>query len=85
MQLVLSIFFYLHVIDYKPRNYEELFNLWHAQLRDVIEHILSVMKKCFKVLLLVQKYSFASQAQIVPALVALHNTITIHNPSNIPC
>ena len=49
----------------------------------MIERIFGVLKKRFKVLLLAQEYSFATQAQIVPALAALHNFILIHDPSDI--
>jgi hypothetical protein len=41
------------------------------------------LKKRFKVLLLAQEYSLATQTQIVPALAALHNFIIIHDPSEI--
>ena len=49
----------------------------------MIERIFGVLKKRFKVLLLAQEYSLASQAQIVPALAALHNFIVTHDPSEI--
>jgi hypothetical protein len=38
------------------------------------------MKKRFRVLLLAQEYSFATQAQIIPALAVLHNFISLHDP-----
>jgi hypothetical protein len=41
------------------------------------------LKKRFKVLLLAQEYSFATQSQLVSALAALHNFIIIHNPGEI--
>ena len=41
------------------------------------------MKKRFKVLLLAQEYSLATQALIVPALAALHNLIIVHDPGDI--
>jgi len=31
----------------------------------------------------VQEYSFATQAQIISALVALHNFIVVHDPSEV--
>ena len=49
----------------------------------MIKRIFGVLKKHFKVLLLAQEYSFATQAQLVPALTLLHNFIIIHNPSKI--
>jgi DDE superfamily endonuclease len=72
---------YLYSIDYRPRNHKELFNLRHARLRNAIERIFGILKKRFKVLLLAQEYSFATQAQIVPAVAALHNFILAHNPN----
>ena len=79
MQLF-SILCYLYIIYYRPRNEQELYNLWHAQLRNAIEHIFGVLKKCFRVLLLAQEYSFATQAQIIPAFVVSHNFIVLHDP-----
>ena len=49
----------------------------------MIKHIFGVLKKHFKVLLLAQEYSFATQAQIVSALAALHNFIITHDPKEI--
>ena len=33
----------------RPRDYQELFNYQHVQLRNVIEHTFGVLKRCFKV------------------------------------
>lgn len=79
MQLF-SILCYLYIIYYRPRNEQELYNLRHARLRNAIEQIFGVMKKRFRVLLLTQEYSFATQAQIIPALAVLHNFISLHDP-----
>ncbi len=58
----------------RPSTPEELFNLRHAQLCNVIEWIFSILKQTFCVLLLVSpKFDKTTQAKLIPALVALHN------------
>ena len=42
-----------------------------------------MLKKRFRVLLLVQEYPFATQTQIIAALAALHNFIVVHDPGEI--
>jgi DDE superfamily endonuclease len=66
---------------YSPRNPQELFNLRHAQARNVIERIFGVLKRRFRILLLGPEYQYSIQAQIPAALCAIHNFIRIHNPS----
>jgi hypothetical protein len=65
---------------YSPQNKEELFNLRHAQARNVIECIFEVLKKHFCILLIRPEYNMTVQAQIPAALCALHNFIHIHDP-----
>ena len=65
---------------YSPENKEELFNLCHAQARNVIEHIFGVLKKRFRILLIGPEYDITIQVQIPAALCAIHNFIHIHNP-----
>lgn len=60
---------------YRPKNYKELFNLCHAQARNVIERIFGVVKKCWTILILPPKYDMSLQARIPAALAALHNFI----------
>ena len=64
----------------RPRNYKELFNFRHAQLRNVIERIFGVMKKRFRVLLLPQEYPIVTQVQLVSALAVVHNFIRLFDP-----
>jgi hypothetical protein len=64
----------------RPQNKEELFNLRHAQARNVIERIFGVLKKRFRILLIGPEYDMTIQAQIPAALCALHNFIRIHDP-----
>jgi hypothetical protein len=65
---------------YSPQDKEELFNLRHAQARNVIERIFGVLKKRFRILLIGPEYDMTVQAQIPAALCALHNFIRIHDP-----
>jgi hypothetical protein len=69
-----------HVIGFRPDNKEELFNLRHAQARNVIERIFGVLKRRFRILLIPPEYSVKVQAQIPSALCAIHNFIQIHDP-----
>ena len=58
-----------------PVNAKELFNLRHAQARNVIECIFGVLKQCFKILLLPPRYPIDFQPRIPAALCALQNYI----------
>jgi hypothetical protein len=60
-------------------NKEELFNLRHAQARNVIERIFGVLKRRFRILVIPPEYSVKVQAQIPSALCAIHNFIRIHD------
>ena len=53
---------------HSPQNKEELFNLRHAQARNVIERIFGVLKKRFRILLIGPEYDITIQAQIPAAL-----------------
>lgn len=66
---------------YRPRNPQELFNLRHAQARNIIERIFGVLKRRFRILLIGPEYQYSIQAQIPAALCAIHNFIRTHNPS----
>ncbi|OLL25540.1 putative nuclease HARBI1 [Neolecta irregularis DAH-3] len=63
----------------RPNTKEELFNLRHSQLRNAVERIFGILKKRFSILKIQMEYPFHVQAQIVQALAALHNFITIHS------
>lgn len=69
-----------HLKGFRPVNKEELFNLRHAQARNVIEHIFGVLKRRFRILVIPPEYSVKVQAQIPSALCAIHNFIRIHDP-----
>jgi hypothetical protein len=49
----------------------------------VIERIFGVLKKRFTILLLPAEYNMDIQAQIPPALCAIHNFIRRHDPDEI--
>ena len=74
---------YLYIVVCRPCDYKKLFNLYYIQLRNVIKHIFGIFKQQYKILLLVQKYSFATQAQLVSTVVALHNFICVYDPNKI--
>jgi len=58
----------------RPSTPEELFNLRHAQLRNVVERIFGILKRCFRILLCISpEFLKETQTQIVPALAAIHN------------
>lgn len=59
----------------KPQNKEELFNLRHSSLRNVIERTFGIIKSRFKILMTPRPFKMEAQARIVPALCALHNIL----------
>lgn len=67
----------------RPCNARELYNLRHAQLRNVIKCIFGVLKNCFRILQLPPEYSSDIQARIPPALCLVHNVICIHDPDEL--
>lgn len=67
----------------RPRNRQELFNLRHATLRNVVERIFGVIKKCFHIIQLPPEYSSDIQSRIPPALCLVHNIIRIHDPDDL--
>lgn len=59
----------------RPQTKEELFNLQHAQLRNVIERMFGVLRRRFRILNCRPEYSLDTQAQLVIVACALHNFI----------
>jgi hypothetical protein len=55
--------FHAH-IDHRPQDREELFNLWHAQLRNVIERVFGVKKHRFQVLTTRPEMGYHQQAPL---------------------
>jgi hypothetical protein len=73
-----------HISYNRPQNHKELFNFRHVQLRNHVERIFGLFKRRFWVLLQAPEYPLDAQAQLVPALVVLHNFIRIHDPNDLP-
>lgn len=82
---MLGIFFYSEfqernmIISNRPANPRELFNLRHAQLRNVVERIFGVVKARWAILTRPPEYDIEIQARVLPALAALHNFILMHD------
>ncbi|KAL9293294.1 putative harbinger transposase-derived nuclease domain-containing protein [Arabidopsis thaliana] len=67
-----------HLQDFRgegrdPTNHNELFNLRHASLRNVVERIFGIFKSRFLIFKSAPPFSFKTQAEIVLACAALHN------------
>jgi len=56
--------------------------LRHAQARNIIEQIVGVIKKWWRILIMPPGYNMKIQARIPAALVALHNFIIEHDPDD---
>lgn len=59
----------------RPQNKEELFNLRHSKLRNVIERTFGVLKSRYKILTLPRAFQMQAQSRVVPALCVLHNIL----------
>jgi len=64
-------------VSYMPQNYKELFNLRHAQARNVIERIFGVLRKRFPIIVQAPEFSLAMQSKLVVACCVLHNFIRV--------
>lgn len=60
----------------KPQNKEELFNLRHASLRNVIERQFGVLKRRFKIIRTAPEFPLPIQTRLIYALTDLNNFIT---------
>ena len=58
-----------------PQNKEELFNLRHSRLRNVIERSFGILKGRFKILTIPRAFKIEAQVRIVPALCVLNNIL----------
>jgi hypothetical protein len=67
----------------RPQNARELFNLRHAQLRNVIERQFGQLKRRFKVLRTPLEYDFDMQIDIVYACCILHNFMKQHDGEDL--
>ena len=67
----------------RPANADELLNLHHASARNVIEHLFSVLKRCFRILVYPLEVDINYQANLPAALAAIHNFICVHDPEEL--
>jgi hypothetical protein len=65
----------------RPQTPQELFNLRHAQLRNLVERIIGVLKMHFQILKYASYHPLDSQADIVFFCCALHNFIRSYEGS----
>lgn len=66
----------------RPESKEELYNLCHASAQNVVEQVFGVLKKKWGVLTRPPQFSMEIQAQIPPAMCAIHNFIHNHDPDD---
>lgn len=66
----------------RPRNAKELFNLCHAQARNVVEEIFGVVKRRFRLITAAPEYALKKQAKMVLVICVLHNFIRVHDPED---
>lgn len=69
---------------HRPQDHKELFNLRHAQARNVVERVFGVLKKRFQIFNTPPEYPFKTQAHLVHALAVVHNLIRIYDPHDVP-
>ncbi|KAI7938906.1 hypothetical protein MJO28_014485 [Puccinia striiformis f. sp. tritici] len=62
----------------RPETKEELFNLCHSMMRNVVERTFGTWKKRFPILVHPLEYSLNTQRDLVLALAILHNMIIEH-------
>ena len=67
---------------FRPQNYQELFNLCHAQAHNVFEWIFGVVKKKFWIMVVAPEYPLLTQSKLVLAVGALHNFICSYDPDD---
>lgn len=70
------------MLIFRPQNYKELFNLRHAQARNVVERIFGIAKRRFSLMEAAPEYSIEMQAMFIPAMGTVHNFIRIHDPQD---
>ena len=66
----------------RPASYQELFNLRHASLRNVIERIFGICKRRFRLMVVAPEYDIHTQPKIPYTMAALHNFIRIYDPDD---
>ncbi|CAA0811283.1 Unknown protein [Striga hermonthica] len=66
-----------------PNNAEEAFNRAHSSLRSCIERSFGVLKKRWKILSKMPKFSVETQIDVIMAAFALHNFIRINSNDDL--
>ena len=64
-------------------NPQELYNLHHAELRNIIERIIGVLKRRFRILTTSPEYDMNVQARIPASLACVHNIICMHDSDEL--
>lgn len=72
-----------HLTLFRPVCKEELYNLRHAEARNVVERIFGVIKKRWAILTNPPQLDIELQARILPGLAAIHNLIMKHDPTDL--
>lgn len=67
----------------RPQNKKELYNLQHAQKRNVVERAFGVFKERFQIIEVGCEYSISIQVRLFLALCALHNFILASDAGDI--
>ena len=67
-----------HLAQQRPQNPQELFNLRHSSLRNVIEYIFEVSKKRFPCLKTIMKFLKETQVDVVYTVAILYNFIVMY-------
>lgn len=60
-----------------------MFNLRHAQARNVVERIFGVFKKRFQIFSKPTEWPTTTQAKLVHALAVIHNIIRVHDSGDM--
>ncbi|MBW0541992.1 hypothetical protein O181_081707 [Austropuccinia psidii MF-1] len=64
----------------RPQTKEELFNLRHAALRNVVERVFGLLKMKYPILRRPSDYSVPVQNNLIFSIACLHNYIIFHGP-----
>jgi hypothetical protein len=65
--------------DSRPKNARELFNLRHAQARNIVERIFGIAKHRFGIFSHAPEYPIETQSRLIATVSALHNFLRIHD------
>jgi hypothetical protein len=80
--IILRKFHFTYFKNSRPKTPEELFNLRHAQARNVVERIFGVVKRRWSMFTRAPEYPIETQAMMIAAVGSLHNFLKIHDDSD---